>query len=125
MKSFLILILGLGFLVSASAFSAEDSEHSQHQSHSMSQNGYASGKPKSGLETLSEIPKSGKSREAGFDNRYTMETTSAEDKLADLCAKGSRGLIILDRKTLAKCGGAPKGSPEPHDNKQTDLHSAH
>ena len=62
------------------------------------------------LKPLKAIPPSGRAREAGFDGRYGIEPTSAEYDLATLCAEGSRGLIMLDNATWARCGGKPKGA---------------
>jgi len=110
---------------SATSFSAEQMDHSQHKLHTQKQSGYSADKAKGDLNTLSTMPDSGTGREAGYDKRYAMEPTSSAEKLADLCAKGSRGLIILDRKTWERCGGAPKGSPAQHDKKMQDANQSH
>ncbi|MFV2061408.1 MAG: hypothetical protein ACC653_12050 [Gammaproteobacteria bacterium] len=66
------------------------------------------------LVILNIMPKSGKSREAGFDGSYAMETTTLLDSDFTLCAKASRGLIMLDNAMLKKCGGRASGwSTEP------------
>lgn len=62
------------------------------------------------LEKVGVMPASGKAREAGADGRYLMEPTSVHDNLAAQCAKASRGLVMLDNVTWAKCGGKPKGA---------------
>jgi len=55
------------------------------------------------LLTLEQIPDSGRSREAGFDGRYNMEPTSMLYDAKTRCANASRGLVMLDNATLAKC----------------------
>jgi len=55
------------------------------------------------LLTLEQIPDSGRSREAGFDGRYNMEPTSKLYDAKTRCANASRGLVMLDNATLAKC----------------------
>lgn len=120
-------LMTFGVLLSFSSFlmAAESMDHAQHEQHSQSKYAYQAAKSKDGLDALHAIPKSGKSREAGFDRRYAMEPTSVQDDLAELCAKGSRGLIMLDRKTWEKCGGTPKGAPERHDSKKQDSSVSH
>ena len=125
MKIYQIFIMGIALSLSSFSIAAEKIDHSQHESHNKTKSGYAKVKPKGGLNPLSEIPGSGKSREAGFDDRYAMEPTSALDNLSDLCAKGSRGLIMLDRQTLAKCGSTPKGLPARHDEKKQAPQNSH
>ena len=125
MKLYKFILLGIAFSLSQISIAVEKIDHSQHESHNQSKSGYTTSKSKTGLNTLSVIPESGKSREAGFDDRYAMEPTSALDNQADLCAKGSRGLIMLDRKTLAKCGSSPEGLPERHDDKKPGLQTSH
>ena len=61
------------------------------------------------LTKLQTMPPSGKSREAGYDDRYVMESTSAEDSIATHCAQASRGLVMVDNATWVKCGGKPEG----------------
>jgi len=56
------------------------------------------------LSTLVTVPSSGKSREAGFDGRYAMEPTSVKADPGEKCALASRGIIILDRVNMQKCG---------------------
>lgn len=119
------MILGLLFSFSSVSIAAEEMDHSQHEMHMNTKPAYQDSGTKGELDALAATPESGKSREAGFDKRYTMEPTSAGDKLADLCAKGSRGLVILDRQTWEKCGGAPKGAPEPYDSKKSDAQTSH
>ncbi len=77
------------------------------------------------LVILNVMPKSGKAREAGFDGRYAMETTSILDSNFTLCAKASRGLIMLDNTMLKKCGGRASGwSTGPVKTTKVD-HSKH
>jgi hypothetical protein len=61
------------------------------------------------LVILNVMPNSGKAREAGFDGSYAMETTTILDSSFTLCAKASRGLIMLDNAMLKKCGGRALG----------------
>ncbi|MFV1983883.1 MAG: hypothetical protein ACC657_10130 [Thiohalomonadales bacterium] len=61
------------------------------------------------LVILNIMPKSGKAREAGFDGKFIMESTSIQDSDFTLCAKATRGLIMLDNAMLKKCGGRPSG----------------
>ncbi len=125
MKIHQIFIMGIALSLSSFSMAVEKIDHTQHESHDKTKASYAKVKPKGDLNTLSEIPGSGKSREAGFDDRYAMEPTSALDNLSDLCAKGSRGLIMLDRQTLAKCGDTPKGLPARHDDKKQASQTSH
>ena len=77
------------------------------------------------LVILNIIPKSGKAREAGFDGNYKMEPTTLLDTDFTLCAKASRGLIMIDNALLKKCGGRPAGwSTGPGKSKIVD-HSKH
>jgi len=78
------------------------------------------------LAMVKEQPASGKSREAGFDGRYNMEPTTALNSLATQCAQASRGMILLDNKTWARCGGKTKGVAEgPMPAKAGGSHSSH
>lgn len=77
------------------------------------------------LQKLKQMPVSGKSREAGFDGRYVMESTSADAALATRCAQASRGLIMVDNATWAKCGGKPEGWSMGIGNNQPMDHSGH
>jgi len=61
------------------------------------------------LALLDKLPASGKSREAGYDKRYIMEPTSAEDDINVRCAKATRGIMMVDNATWVKCGGKPEG----------------
>ncbi len=77
------------------------------------------------LKRLSALPASGKGREAGFDGKYAMEATSSKDTLATQCAKATRGIVMVDNATWARCGGKPKGwSSGPGNAKKMD-HSKH
>lgn len=82
---------------------------SDHEGHAGMQTGYAT-TGGAALTKLDAIPASGKAREAGFDDRYVMEPTSARYDIATQCAHGSRGLIMLDNATWERCGGKPKGA---------------
>jgi len=61
--------------------------------------------PKPALDRLPTMPPSGAAREAGFDGKYAMESTSAFDDSATRCAQASRGLVMLDDAGWANCGG--------------------
>jgi len=61
------------------------------------------------LVILNTMPKSGKAREVGFDGKFVMESGSILDSDFTLCAKATRGLIMLDNAMLIKCGGRPAG----------------
>ena len=61
------------------------------------------------LKRLTEMPRSGKSREAGYDERYLMESTTVSNSIQTQCAQGSRGLVMVDNVTWSKCGGKPTG----------------
>ena len=108
---------------------AAEMDHSQHQGmdHSTMQPApsYSGPVKKGRLQKLMELPTSGKAREAGSDGRYAMEPTSVNDDIRTQCAKASRGLVMVDNKTWAKCGGKPQGWSEgPGDAKPMD-HSQH
>lgn len=94
----------------------EDPEHHMHgQPEGMlhsEQHTKSSGMDIAPLSKLSTMPPSGTSREAGFDGRYAMESTSAQASTAIQCAQGSRGLLMVDNATWAKCGGKPQGWPK-------------
>jgi hypothetical protein len=64
------------------------------------------------LTRLDVLPASGKSREAGFDERYVMESIQHTDQPQSHCAKASRGLMMLDNEAWLKCGGKPAGLPK-------------
>lgn len=105
--------LVVGLFVSASLLAAEP-EHSKmdHGGHMAkpATGKYADTKKDGRLKPLSAIPESGKAREAGFDDRYTMEPTTAAANLATLCAQGTRGLVMLDNAIWKQCGDKPKGA---------------
>ena len=78
-----------------------------------------------GLKVLSQVPASGKAREAGFDGRYAMEPTTMPSRMANRCALASRGIIMLDEQSWKLCGGKPKGaSPGPKKAKKA-AHQRH
>jgi hypothetical protein len=84
--------------------------HGDHGAGKKSPKGGYVAAAKGGLTQLPSIPPSGKAREAGFDGHHHIEPTSDGADLATLCAQGTRGLIMLDNATWAKCGGKPKGA---------------
>ena len=111
---------------------AAEMDHSQHMnmdhsnmqhapSNQMSMKPSQHGK----LQRLSEMPASGKAREAGSDGRYAMETTSVSDDIQTKCAKATRGLMMVDNKTWAQCGGKPKGWSEGPSNAKPMEHGQH
>ena len=118
----LFTVLVITFMAGGMAIAAEKKTQASghmmdHSGHNMDHSGHdmtykgAKGQASGTLKKLDAVPTSGKAREAGFDDKYPMETTSAKDSLAEKCAKGSRGLIMLDNKTWEKCGGKPQGIP--------------
>ncbi len=127
----LMLTISVLTLSVSTSYSAE-MDHSQHQGmdhstmqHTPSQSTYTTAAQKGRLKKLTELPASGKAREAGSDGRYAMEPTSVNDDIRTKCAKASRGLVMVDNKTWAKCGGKPMGWSEgPGDAKAMD-HSQH
>lgn len=111
---------------------AAEMDHSQHMNMDHSTMQHAPSKPMSKvpvqqgqLQKLSEMPASGKAREAGSDGRYAMEATSVTDDVQTKCAKASRGLIMIDNITWEKCGGKPKGWSEGAGNAKPMDHSQH
>ena len=97
----------------STAVIAEQIDHSKHQmmDHSKMQKKQAMKKMMSKrLQQMDEMPVSGKSREAGFDKKYTMESTINKNNLSERCAQASRGLVMLDNKEWEKCGGKVKGT---------------
>jgi hypothetical protein len=92
-------------------------EHDMHGQHSAMQHAGGEHHAKSNsmamesaeLPRLQAMPSSGKSREAGFDGRYVMESTTAQASVATRCAQASRGLVMVDNATWAECGGKPQG----------------
>ncbi len=99
------------FLMPATSFSHTDktkSNNSQKYKRTVKK------KQSDTLVILNAMPKSGRAREAGFDGKFIMESTSIQDSDFTLCAKATRGLIMLDNAMLKKCGGRATGwSKEP------------
>lgn len=111
----MVVLTGLASGVAVAAetdHSKMDHSTMDHSGHSM--HGPAVGQGKSSntgqLKTLSAMPPSGQSREAGSDGRYVMESTSANTSLSTRCAQATRGIIMLDNNTWKACGGKPKGA---------------
>ncbi len=77
------------------------------------------------LKKKAALPASGKSREAGSDGKYNMEATSSKDSVATQCAKASRGIVMVDNATWARCGGKPKGWAAGPGNAKKMDHSKH
>jgi len=77
--------------------------HNMDMSDMHHQNKQAKKPTQAKLQTLGQIPESGKSREAGFDGRYNMESTSVLYDVKTRCVNASRGLVMLDTMALAKC----------------------
>ncbi len=121
----LILVAALPLVATAAEVDHSTMNHSAHQ-------GYKPVKTNKGrFEVLTTQPQSGKAREAGFDGRYAMEPTSISNTLATRCAQASRGLIMLDNVTWARCGGKPKGvdegpaKPKQVDHSENGSHAGH
>lgn len=111
---------------------AAEMDHSQHMNmdhssmqHAPSGQGKTLPVKQGRLQRLSKMPASGKAREAGSDGRYAMEATSVNDDIQTKCAKASRGLVMVDNKTWAQCGGKPKGWSENPGNAAQIDHSQH
>lgn len=121
----LFTVLASGYVVAASK--DDHSSHSGHSSYTIDHSqDVKKSKNKGPMNKLDSVPESGKAREAGSDSSYMMETTTIKDNLSDLCAKASRGLIMLDNKTWDKCGGKSKGIPaETGKSQQQTDHSGH
>jgi hypothetical protein len=83
------------------AMQQSDAEHHAHSTNMAMES--------ADLSRLQAMPSSGKSREAGFDGRYVMESTTAQASVATRCAQASRGLVMVDNATWAECGGKPQG----------------
>ena len=99
-----------GFFVIASIVGAgfghaNAAEHDAHAGHSMTAPATAPG-------TMpSSTPASGKAREAGYEGMDMMEATGVEVSLAVQCAQAGRGIVMLDRATLARCAGQAAPAP--------------
>lgn len=78
-----------------------------------------------GMKVLSWVPDSGKAREAGFDGRYAMESTTMPSKMANRCALASRGIIMLDNRSWKSCGGKPKGASPGSKKARKAAHQHH
>lgn len=111
---------------------AAEMDHSQHKDmdhstmqHSQNETMYTAPVQKGKLQKLPELPASGKAREAGSDGRYAMEPTSVNDNIRTKCAKATRGLVMVDNKTWAQCGGKPKGWSEGPAGAEPMDHSQH
>lgn len=109
-------------LVTSMSYAQTDhSDHSQHQA----QPTYVAPEQKGELAKLPEVPASGMARENGFDERSRMESISSSDALAQQCAMGTRGMLMLDNKTWEKCGGKPKGAAEGANDKGAAAAGGH
>lgn len=111
---------------------AAEMDHSQHMNMDHSAMQHVPSKQmsmqpvqKGKLQRLTEMPASGKGREAGYDGRYAMEATSVNDDLQTKCAKASRGLVMVDNKTWEQCGGKPEGWSKGPENAEPMDHSQH
>ena len=107
-------------------------DHSQHMNMDNSSMQHASSESikslpvKQGqLQRLSEMPASGRAREAGSDGRYAMEATTVSDDIQTKCAQATRGLVMVDNATWAQCDGKPKGWSEGPANAAPMDHSQH
>ena len=77
------------------------------------------------LERLTQLPPSGKSREANYDGTYYMHTSSPEQPLEVRCALATRGLMMLDNEGWKKCGGKPIGWSKGITSAQTGSDHSH
>lgn len=102
-------------LIAGSAASAAENTHE----------GHAAAAPVTTSPKPITSPASGKAREAGYDGRDMMESTTAENLASVQCAQAARGLIMLDRAAAVQCTGAaaetqapsaiqPAPQPQPH-----------
>jgi len=119
-------------LFAVSISNAAEMDHSQHMNMDHSSMQHTPGEPEpkgqalqGQLQKLYELPASGKAREAGSDGRYAMEATSVHDDIQAKCAKASRGLVMVDNRTWAQCGGKPKGWSEGVGDAKPMDHSQH
>lgn len=114
-------------LLMLSPLYAAEMDHSQHQGIDHSKHMKMQTQQTGKLGVLGAMSKSGTAREAGFDGRYIMESNTTGDDVMILCAKASRGLIMVDNQTWAKCGGKPAGLAKgPVDSKAMPMdHSQH
>jgi hypothetical protein len=127
----LIVIFSILIFSVSIGYTAE-MDHSQHMHMDHSSMQHAPSKPmykgqaqEGQLQRLSEMPASGKAREAGSDGRYAMEATSVNDDIRTKCAKASRGLVMVDNKTWKQCGGKPKGWSDGVGDAKPMDHSQH
>ena len=116
-----VLLFSVALTHAETDHSGDKMDHSQHQT----KPAYTAPVQKGELAPLSEMPASGVARESGSDGRYLMEPTSASDTLQQLCAKGTRALVMLDDKTWEKCGGKPQGAAEGPGQAKAVDHSQH
>ncbi|MGD8940466.1 MAG: hypothetical protein PVJ72_13860 [Gammaproteobacteria bacterium] len=103
--------------------SAQQVPHGEHAMHGEPAKSAMKSTHSESLSTLKTMPSSGRSREAGYDDRYAMESTSASNSLQTQCAQASRGLIMIDNATWAKCGGKPEGWSKGIADAATDVHT--
>lgn len=97
-------------LACAQSYGEKPDRSKLHQRDAPEKAGYQKGTPAAALKILRQIPASGKVREAGFDGKYGMESTTIFADLDTLCAQGSRGIIMLTNDTWQQCGGKPSGA---------------
>lgn len=109
----LALVFAITLVSTLPAVSQQHGQHGQHGSQAAPADkpGYSEGDQQA-LPLLTALPPSGKSREAGSDGAYIMESTQTQSDLAIRCAQATRGLIVLDRATWEMCGEKPNGLPE-------------
>lgn len=121
------LIMSFAFMATSYNLQAAEMDHSKmkdmNHSNMMKQ---AAPKPEKGkLAMVKEQPASGKARESGSDGRSYMEPTTVKNSLATQCAQASRGIVMLDNKTWARCGGKTKGVAEGPKPAKGGGHSGH
>lgn len=110
-----------GWYIAKAIPGAHEMDHSQHQA----MLAYTAPVHNGELVVLLKMPASGEGRESGYDGRYLMESSSADDTLAQQYAKGSRALGMLNNKTWVKCGGKPEGAALGPDTQPAQDHTGH
>ena len=111
MKRYTAIFLTGAILLMAPTVYGAGGEHASHGNHQMQKvEEYNKPMQDGELNSLTEIPGSGKAREANFDGRYRMEPTGTSSLTRTLCAQASRGLIHIDNETWKLCGGKIEGA---------------
>ncbi len=106
MKYCPVMILALTFPLSSFAAPMGHEEHSMSSMSSMSTMTQQLDEDKS----IGDTPPSGKGREMSYQDRLFFDTVNLTDDPTVRCEQAKRGVVILDRATLADCNKeiAPK-----------------